>query len=465
MIQKFLIPVMPYRDPEIVAHLGSKFEDVGINVEYLPKNERSLTNLSELVEEEKILSDYLTHEPSQPLQALCEKFEISSPRRFVTPQMVYDQVYSRPSYDSHPLSGKDDMNFNKYQQLLHQTLDFLDQYFSRPECGTPLQYTGGEVLRRSVQRVADYYDITSTWVGFSPITNQSSIYSDESVTWDGFEKRKYSDLTNDEISRSKSLIQDVREKQPEIGGSLRTDHSTQSIPRNILQKIQRIIEEREAILPEAKDWIRRNVLREFLSIYAKRKYHSISKSEEFIQENQYIFYPLQFYRESRVTIRAPPFYNQAWLIEYIYRSVPFNYELAIKDHPQQLGAQPRTSVNAISRHSWALNPNLNAHDVIKSASAVVTLNNTVGYEALMHGKPVIALGDAFYSGYGFTFDVNDLNDLPEVLTTATQSNGLDEKEVVEFSHGIIEGSVPGTWEKNNPKGVSKLAESIIEHVD
>ena len=36
-------------------------------------------------------------------------------------------------------------------------------------------------------------------------------------------------------------------------------------------------------------------------------------------------------------------------------------------------------------------------EVLKKAELVITLNSTVGIEALLYGKPVLTLGDAFYN--------------------------------------------------------------------
>ena len=65
-------------------------------------------------------------------------------------------------------------------------------------------------------------------------------------------------------------------------------------------------------------------------------------------------------------------------------------------------------------------PLLNAHDLIEKAKIICVINSTVGYEALMHEKPVITFGESFYSGKGVTLDVRNLYDLPGILKKAEQ---------------------------------------------
>ncbi len=237
-----------------------------------------------------------------------------------------------------------------------------------------------------------------------------------------------------------------------------------SVAVDVYNKIKRITAERKEVVPEIKHWLQHNVVRQLLKRYANYRYLSADESTKFIDSEEFVFFPLQFFRESRVTVRAKPFYNQSWLVEYLFRSVPAGYELAVKDHPQQLGSQPRSCIDAIARHSTALHPGTNAHDVVEEASAIVTLNNTVGYEALIHGKPVVTLGDAFYSHRGYTYDVNNMTSLPETLADAVASDGLTESEVVEFAHGILSGSVPGVWGDPADGNVRRLATSIIEYI-
>jgi len=139
-----------------------------------------------------------------------------------------------------------------------------------------------------------------------------------------------------------------------------------------------------------------------------------------------------------------------------------DHELIVKPHPQQLGSLPREAINAIAQHAELIHPDVNSHDVIKNAAAVVTLDNTVGYEALLYGKPVITLGDAFYDGTGYTHDVRDLSQLEERLNEAIQTGGISEKEILEVIHRVISGSYKGIWGDSSDNNVQHIAESLTE---
>ena len=190
-----------------------------------------------------------------------------------------------------------------------------------------------------------------------------------------------------------------------------------------------------------------------------------NESNNFIKSNEYVFYPIQYLREGRVTMRAPEFYNQLWLIEYISRSLPYGYELVVKDHPQQLGSLPMSHMYAIDQYAKVVSPKIPARKVISHSDAVITLNNTVGYEAIMWGKPVLTLGDAFYSGYKYTQDVSNLNSLPSYLSDAVESGGLNKYQIIEFSHGVIKSSYPGAWGDPDPENIDTFINSIQNYMN
>lgn len=57
-------------------------------------------------------------------------------------------------------------------------------------------------------------------------------------------------------------------------------------------------------------------------------------------------------------------------------------------------------------------------DLLSACAAVVTINSTVGFEGLVFGKPVIALGRNFYVGPGLARAVTRVEDLEPVLRAA-----------------------------------------------
>jgi hypothetical protein len=388
---------------------------------------------------------------------LCEKYGIDSPKKLVFPQMVYDRSYHSPSYRSYWFSGTVPLDYDRYLNILHRTLDYLDSLYENGEGGIPLQYQGAEVLRRVLQRVADYHGYQSVRTSFSPRPGEVLIRSQESMDFPEIQEATFEEMNSEERANARDFRRSVIGNQGQV---IENSAEKESFYENIRQKVQRIQEYKRDTLPLLADWLRRHVAKRVLKSITKRMYMDEKRSRGFIKSNQYIFYPIQYFRESRVTMRAPEFYNQLWLIEYLSRSLPLGYELVVKDHPQQLGALPLSQIRSINNYATTIAPSIPARKVIKHADAIITLNNTVGYEAVMTGKPVLTLGDAFYSGPEFTIDIENINTISKELKKAVMSEGLSDEEVLEFAHGISESSYNGTWGETNLQNIDNFVDSV-----
>jgi hypothetical protein len=284
------------------------------------------------------------------------------------------------------------------------------------------------------------------------------------MQWESLDNSQLSEYSDRTIAKAKSYRSKIMKNTPTIGSGI--SKCSESIGEQIKKKLDRIVEYNVKVLPKIINWARHNVITPSLGELYKFQYLSKEDSISFITENRgdYIFLPLQYFRESRVTARSPAFYNQAYLIEYISRSLPTGYELVVKDHPEQVGRLPYGSVQTIRRYSTTLAPDVSAHDVIENAAAIITINNTVGYEAIVHGKPVVTLGDAFYNGYGYTIDVKNINNIRKDIHNAVTNWELTDEDVLEFLCGIFEGSQTGQWEVRKSQNIQNISDSIIRFV-
>jgi hypothetical protein len=92
-----------------------------------------------------------------------------------------------------------------------------------------------------------------------------------------------------------------------------------------------------------------------------------------------------------------------------------------------------------------------------NARAVITINSTTGMEGIIHHKPVITLGRAFFSGRGLTIDVSeaDLPHLPEIIQAALDQPqvSFSDEDVLRFllnlQHLSTTGNVDYFLDENN----------------
>lgn len=141
-----------------------------------------------------------------------------------------------------------------------------------------------------------------------------------------------------------------------------------------------------------------------------------------------IFYPLHGAGDSQITIRGDAYRDQLALVELLAASLPFGYRLLVKPHPIFAGEVEVRRLRRVLRRRpnvELVSAGVHAHELLRRVAAVVCVNSTTGFEALMFGLPVVTLGKSMYRGRGLTFDVVDPAELPAALAAAVRSSGPD----------------------------------------
>lgn len=144
-------------------------------------------------------------------------------------------------------------------------------------------------------------------------------------------------------------------------------------------------------------------------IYSKKLqmfYNSISV--ELDKSKKYIFYAMHFEPEASIMSRAR-FSNQLSIIKQISQSLPKDWTLYVKEHPDQFKLHENGWwYFLISIHKFRtfdfykellklnnvrlLKEKVKSQDIIKSAKAISTINGSIASEALMYTKPLILFG-------------------------------------------------------------------------
>lgn len=138
---------------------------------------------------------------------------------------------------------------------------------------------------------------------------------------------------------------------------------------------------------------------------------------------RFVFLPFQVKKDSQLILHSPLMGNDmegmlAAVHASLARTSPAS-RIVVKFHPKehpftQMGydklVRKYPDVLFIHNHSVAR--------LIEAAQAVVTVNSTVGFEAIVLGKPVVTLGLNFYTRQGLVETVATLNELDQALTRA-----------------------------------------------
>ena len=158
-----------------------------------------------------------------------------------------------------------------------------------------------------------------------------------------------------------------------------------------------------------------------------------SSDSETIEETGYIFIPFQVSDDSQLLIQNNWINDNITLVESVFRSLNelgINRKIIIKEHPREF--------RKINYQEILKNYNINFSmagtiDLISGCSLVVTINSTVGFEALVFCKPVIITGSALYESIPFIDRVNSQSELTTNLKRILSSDKqLDNVEVNKY---------------------------------
>jgi len=183
---------------------------------------------------------------------------------------------------------------------------------------------------------------------------------------------------------------------------------------------------------------------------------------------RFLFFPLHDAEDFQLRVRAPHCQNQEFVVQLIAESLPIGFKLYTKEHPNFLGGININVLRRIKRipNVRLLPPYVSALNMISAAEAIITVNSTVGFEALVRGKPVITLGPSFYRGKGITFDVDNFYDLPRVIKQAIGSRP-DEGLVRKFLYYAVQKTYSGdyTLRDFSEDNIRQVAQAILEEMD
>jgi hypothetical protein len=180
-------------------------------------------------------------------------------------------------------------------------------------------------------------------------------------------------------------------------------------------------------------------------------------------ERPFVYFPLHVTDDYKIKRVIPHCVDQSSLIEQVADALPQGYDVVIKEHPLSIG---RNSIGMIRRLTRLPNvrlvePRTSSHELIQRSRAVIVISSTVGLEALLYGRPVLTMGQPFYSGYGVTLDVDSFRELRakvmEVLTFEP-----DRERILRFLHASMRSCFPGAPVAIDPsqENARRLAASL-----
>jgi hypothetical protein len=190
------------------------------------------------------------------------------------------------------------------------------------------------------------------------------------------------------------------------------------------------------------DWLRKPQL--------KRYYESLTQELDFNQP--YIYVALHYQPEKTTSPDGGVFADQWLMVNLLAQAAPPGWQVYVKEHPGQfvpagtgyssrstdfyddLAAIPNVKLVPLSTSSF---------DLIDKAQAAATITGTVGWEAIIRGKPVLVFGNIWYLGCEGVFYTPTLTSCQAALAQIENGYQIDQAKVRLFLSALEQVSISG----------------------
>lgn len=199
----------------------------------------------------------------------------------------------------------------------------------------------------------------------------------------------------------------------------------------------------------------------------KKQFASIRR--RFVDEDhvtlpeEYVFVPLQVHDDTQIRYNSPYVEDMHELVSLVVaavRQVDESNTIVVKEHPQDLGRVDYGDLQEqYSDVTWLRRFPID--QVVAGAEVVVTVNSSVGMQALTQYVPVVAVGESFYDGNPFVEHPQSSDEVVAAIGTSL-SKDLDEAAVDEYVEAFRENVfVDGGLGSVQPRTLQQVGSAIL----
>ena len=176
----------------------------------------------------------------------------------------------------------------------------------------------------------------------------------------------------------------------------------------------------------------------------------------------YVYFPLSVTPEATTCVVAPLYSDQLVLIGALAQSLPAGWKLVVKDHLPMCGRRSASFYQQAMQFQNVVlvDPTLNSEKLVRDAQAVAVISGTSGWEAMLHGRPVLAFSDVWYLATGLGVRCRSLETIyRDLMTSLRLTADFDPAErrrrLTRIIQAVMDDSFafdyPLMWHKRTPE--------------
>jgi len=280
---------------------------------------------------------------------------------------------------------------------------------------------------------------------------------------EAYESLSSRELSTEEIRKADNFINAVRQREAPSAYSNAVPH-LDSVVSGLVRWSRRLVggPERNPVLRgigvtefPRNDFGKGNIspspvmeaVKQGIRAFKRRSRHrrSVEMFDKANSEDRFVLFPIQQSPEASTYVLAPFFKDQMYVVETLAKSIPVGHFLYVKEHPINVGeaaTERYKRLKGIPNVKY-IGPNEDTLRLITDSSLVVVITSSVGWEALLLGKKIVALGTAFFNISSMVETVTDPTTLPETIARLIKDPTGDANELRRLVLATLQGTVPG----------------------
>ena len=190
------------------------------------------------------------------------------------------------------------------------------------------------------------------------------------------------------------------------------------------------------------------------------------------RKERYFLMPLHRLEEwSNYAFMGLGFSDQLGLVGQVSQCLPPGAWLYVKEHTGGFGEKPLSFYRQLKscRQVHILSPYEDTFSLISGAEAIVTLGSTMGFEAILMGKPVILLGEPWYRNLPGVYKAERPETIALLMQKASHLMVPTDEEKLRMVYTLLDISFKGVSNvlrgSLGPENISRLTKILHRYID
>lgn len=305
----------------------------------------------------------------------------------------------------------------------------------RPDAVVP--EVGVELLRTVVHRVALDRGVPTLFLFYTIFPRPLRLCVD-SMQAPTVRRDELRALVPEERAEVEAFIADFTARATAIRRHRQAGLTRRRLCRLAAYAVGRLGEDRDNVYLRPGRWLVGHAVEVVRARAARRLYRPLEPGTPFV------YFPQHVADDYKIRSIVPHLADQPAIAARLADALPAGHELVVKEHPLSIGRNPLPELRRLLERPNVrlVAPATSSHELIRRSAAVAVIGSTVGLEALLYGKPVLTIGQPFYSGLGVTVDAASVDEAVALLPTVLAFRP-EHETVVRFLGAAMRRCYPG----------------------